>query len=110
MKHTDLFMKIPVRVYRTELEDYDEIDEFGVGWARIHYTDLMLPTWYEAYGKETIGVGEKTSFNMTIVRCNGLSYLCTWSIREFERELNKFMEKIDEILPQDSTNEEEPQE
>src|ERR1700760_4368514 len=103
MKHTDLFMKIPVRVYRTELEDFDELDEFGVGWARIHYSDLMLCTWYEAYGKDTVGVGEQTRFTMTVIRCGNVSYLCNWTIVEFEKELNKFMKKIDEVLPQETT-------
>lgn len=109
VKFTDEFFLIPVRVFRHELEDFEETGEEVVGWARIHYTSLQLCTWHEGYpyGTDAIEFKDNTGLPLTIVRCPDYSYYCTWPIKQFEKELNKFMKKVDELFPQDLEQTEE---
>ncbi len=98
-KFTESFMLVPVRVYNTELEDFDEINDYATSWARIHYVDLMSATWYQAYGHGIMGVqAEANGFDITVIRTQNACYLCTLGIKEFERQLNAFMRKIDKIV------------
>lgn len=108
-KFTDYFLKIPVRVYRTDLEDYDDLPdgEFGIAWARIHFEDLYNATWHEGYGKGVLLAGENKGFDLTIIRTGDQVYYCTWTMREFENALNKFMDKIDEMNPPPEQTEED---
>lgn len=102
-KFTDFFIKLPVRVYKTELEEFEDTDteDFAIAWARIHFEDLYTATWHEGYGKGTLGLSTKENgFDFTIVRTDKLTYYCTYSIKEFERELNKFISKIESLIPE----------
>lgn len=100
-KFTDYFLLIPVRVYHIDLEDWDESDDFGTAWARIHYSDLELATWHEGYAKGKLGLSTKESgFDLTIIRTPSTVYYCTLAMKEFERDLNKFMKKINELMPE----------
>lgn len=107
MKFTDSYFMIPVRVFNTELEDYDETDDFGIGWARIHYGDLYACTWHEGYSTGTIGLSTKTEgFGLTIIRTPNWTYTCTWPMKEFEKKLNIFMAKVEiEQEAEDQTEE-----
>ncbi|KAH0537437.1 hypothetical protein GP486_008828, partial [Trichoglossum hirsutum] len=100
-KFTDTFMLVPVRAYNTELEDVDETNDYATAWARIHYTDLITATWYQGY-KEMMGIQAEanngTGFNITVIRTPNAYYLCTLTIKEFERQLNIFMRKVDKIM------------
>lgn len=94
-KFTDDFMLIPVRVFHTELEDYDESGDFAIGWARIPYEHLYTATWWEAYPEGTIGLAIKDGgFDLTMIRTYENTYICTWGLKEFEKKLNDFMEKL----------------
>lgn len=101
-KFTDTFFLIPVRVYHTELEDLEADDatgDFATAWCRIPCEDFYNGAcWYQAYPQGTMGIqtAEK-GFELTIIRTANCSYLCTWPMKEFERELNKFMKKMEEM-------------
>lgn len=100
-KFTDSFFLVPVQVFYGETENFDENSEFAVGWARIPYDDLYLANWFEGfnYGKMPMGI-EREGFDYTVIRTPNAQYNCTWSVKEFERELNKFMKKIEELHPE----------
>lgn len=100
-KFTDSFFLIPVQVFYDETENYDETQEFAVSWARIPYDDLYLANWYEGYNQGKMAMATQTEgFDCTVIRTPGAKYNCTWSMKEFERELNKFMKKIEELHPE----------
>lgn len=100
-KFTDEFFLLPVRVFHYDLEDFEETGDDVIGWARVHYTSFQLATWHEGYpvGITPIEAKAVDSLPLTIIRCPEVTYYCTWGIKEFERKLNAFMQKIDELFP-----------
>lgn len=96
-KFTDTFFLIPVRVFHTELEDYDDTGDFATAWARVPCEDLYnSATWYEAYPQGVMGMAvPERGFELTVLRTLNCVYLCTLPLKEFEKNLNKFMDKMD---------------
>lgn len=102
-KFTENFFLIPVQVFHDETENYEEEAEFATAWARIPYDDLFLSNWYEGYNRGKMAMATSTEgFDFTVIRTPNAKYLCTWPLKEFERHLNKFMEKVYELHPEDN--------
>lgn len=107
-KYTETFFLIPVRVYHEDLEDFDSTGDFGIGWARVPWEDFGTATWHEGYPKGTLGMATVTEgFELTIVTTISHKYICTWPMKQFEKELNKFMTKIDELFKDNPDKEED---
>lgn len=104
-KFTDAFFKIPVKVFRDETENFDESTDSATAWARIPFDDLYLCDWYEGYSIGTLGVqADSAGFDVTVIRTPAHKYLCVWTMKEFEQELNKFMAKVDENADRNREN------
>lgn len=100
-KFTDSFFLIPIQVFNDETENYDETTEFAVAWARIPYDDLYLANWYEGFNQNKMAMSiQSDGFDFTSIRTPNAHYNCVWPMKQFEKELNTFMKKMEEIHPE----------
>lgn len=113
-KFTDQFFIFPTKVFHDLSEDFDEGEKSAIGWARVPYHDLYNAHWFEGFSRNTnekLGLedkeGERLEMDLTVFFAADKKYLCTWGIKEFERNMNKFMAKLEPWINEQSGSEED---
>jgi len=107
IKFTDQFFLFPARIFHDLSEDFDEGDKSTTGWVRVPYADFHRAHWFEGFSRnnqEKLGIEskEEPEIDLTIIVIGDKKYLCTWSIKEFERKLNTFMAKLEPWIEEQS--------
>lgn len=109
MKYTEKFFKMPVRMYDVDsminvaikedkaIEKGEQVVStpvnFAIGQKAIYTKDIK--TYGESYANEhTLEDAISQGFPITVVYTyQGDEYQCSWNLKKFEEELDKFVEE-----------------
>lgn len=113
MKFTDRFFKFPYKMYtRKDWDNLEKIEErnkdnnidedlpeppFSIGTKSVLPDEIIGYETSFSYGKTIDEVNISGPDLTHVVLKNGVGLSCLWSIEEFEKNLNEFVEKLNEI-------------